>query len=403
MSRRGRPRRRPRLFGAAVLLAGCASAPEETDERQRRRGLGLPPLHGLRRRRLRRQVVQPARLRGPRPRRPKSSASSPSPSSRLGDRLRAEHHEPRRPELHLIITVGFALAAADRRGRREPRHRVRLIDDVADNDFDGTTDAENIKPIIFDTAQAAFLAGYASADFTATEQVGTFGGMNFPTVSIFMDGFKQGVEYCNEQNGTRQGPRLGWHRRSLHRWLRRQRHGCARRRAGPRRPGRRRAPARRWPDLPERRMRPSATPAVRSRCSASTPTCYETDPIGRRPAAHLDPQGDRRRRPRGRARRRHRRLRPDAVRRHARERGRRPRAVPRLRVEGLARRCRPSSTRSQGRHHRRVDPGQVLPRGLVRRTRDRGGRATGLPDLRRASERASAQADSHGASDAAPH
>ncbi len=32
--------------------------------------------------------------------------------------------------------------------------------------------------------------------------VGTYGGMPFPTVTIFMDGFKQGVEYYNEQKGA---------------------------------------------------------------------------------------------------------------------------------------------------------------------------------------------------------
>ena len=63
------------------------------------------------------------------------------------------------------------------------------------------TDFPNIKPIIFDTAQAAFLAGYASADFSTTKVVGTYGGKPFPTVTIFMDGFKQGVDYWNEQNG----------------------------------------------------------------------------------------------------------------------------------------------------------------------------------------------------------
>lgn len=100
----------------------------------------------------------------------------------------------------LIITVGFALAsAAGEAAIANPDIQFVSIDDVVDNDFDGTTDAENIKPIIFDTAQAAFLAGYASASYSTAKKVGTFGGMNFPTVSIFMDGFAQGVEYWNAE------------------------------------------------------------------------------------------------------------------------------------------------------------------------------------------------------------
>jgi basic membrane protein A len=110
----------------------------------------------------------------------------------------------------LIITVGFALAsAAGEAATANPDVEFVSIDDVVDNDFDGTTDAPNIKPIVFDTAQAAFLAGYASASFSTAKKVGTFGGQNFPTVSIFMDGFKQGVVYWNKEKGDSVAV-IGW-------------------------------------------------------------------------------------------------------------------------------------------------------------------------------------------------
>jgi len=113
---------------------------------------------------------------------------------------------------NLIVTVGFALAsAAGESAEANPDIEYVSIDDVVDNDFDGTTDSDNIKPIIFDTAQAAFLAGYAAAAYSKTGIVGTFGGMNFPTVSIFMDGFAQGVEYHNQEKGTNVQV-LGWDR-----------------------------------------------------------------------------------------------------------------------------------------------------------------------------------------------
>ncbi len=67
--------------------------------------------------------------------------------------------------------------------------------------FDGKADQPNIKPLLYNTAEAAFLAGYAAADYTKTGKVGTYGGMPFPTVTIFMDGFKQGAEYYAEENG----------------------------------------------------------------------------------------------------------------------------------------------------------------------------------------------------------
>jgi len=112
----------------------------------------------------------------------------------------------------LIVTVGFALSAATvEAATANPDIEFVIIDDAADNDFDGTIDADNIKPLLYDTAEAAFLGGYAAASYssTGTSTIGTFGGMNFPTVSIFMDGFKQGAEYFNSVKGTSVKV-LGW-------------------------------------------------------------------------------------------------------------------------------------------------------------------------------------------------
>ncbi|WP_157559162.1 BMP family lipoprotein [Nocardioides sp. Soil774] len=102
---------------------------------------------------------------------------------------------------NVIVTVGFALAAATKdSAEANPDIEYILIDDSADGGddgatFDGKADQPNIKPLLYNTAQAAFLAGYAAADYTKTGVVGTYGGMPFPTVTIFMDGFKQGAEY----------------------------------------------------------------------------------------------------------------------------------------------------------------------------------------------------------------
>jgi basic membrane protein A len=103
---------------------------------------------------------------------------------------------------NLIVTVGFALAqAAADSAEANPEIEYVSIDDPIDLNFDGKTDFDNIKPLVYDTAQAAFLAGYLAAGVSKTGAVGTFGGMNFPTVSIFMDGFAQGVAHYNEVKG----------------------------------------------------------------------------------------------------------------------------------------------------------------------------------------------------------
>lgn len=110
----------------------------------------------------------------------------------------------------LIVSVGFNLSAATvKSAKANPEIEYVLIDDAADNDFDGKKDADNIKPLFYNTSQAAFLAGYAAADYSKTGVVGTYGGQPFPTVTIFMDGFKQGIEYYNEQK-SKSVKLVGW-------------------------------------------------------------------------------------------------------------------------------------------------------------------------------------------------
>jgi len=106
----------------------------------------------------------------------------------------------------LIVSVGFKLSAATvESALANPEIDYAIIDDWADNDFDGTTDAPNIKPLVFDTAQAAYLGGYAAAAWSAeagVNKVGTFGGMQIPSVAVFMDGYQLGVEKYNEDKSA---------------------------------------------------------------------------------------------------------------------------------------------------------------------------------------------------------
>lgn len=104
---------------------------------------------------------------------------------------------------NLIVTVGFALAEATAASATaNPDIEYVSIDDTIDLDFDGKTDVPNVKPIVFDTSQAAFLAGYLAAGVSETGKIGTYGGMQFPTVTIFMDGLAQGVAHYNKEKGT---------------------------------------------------------------------------------------------------------------------------------------------------------------------------------------------------------
>ncbi|WNM25132.1 BMP family lipoprotein [Demequina capsici] len=104
----------------------------------------------------------------------------------------------------LTITVGFLLAdATAEAAAANPDSDFAIIDNTYETPID------NVKPLTFETDEAAFLAGYGAAAATKTGIVATFGGMQIPTVTIFMDGFLDGVNYYNEQKGTSVQV-LGW-------------------------------------------------------------------------------------------------------------------------------------------------------------------------------------------------
>ena len=67
----------------------------------------------------------------------------------------------------------------------------------------------NVLGLIYNTDEAAFLAGYLAAGVSKTGIVGTFGGINIPPVTIFMDGFVAGVNHYNKTKGTNVSV-LGW-------------------------------------------------------------------------------------------------------------------------------------------------------------------------------------------------
>jgi basic membrane protein A len=103
---------------------------------------------------------------------------------------------------NLIVTVGFLLAADTKTfAEQNPDANFAIVDEVSS--------APNVYGLTFATDEAGFMAGYAAAAATQTGKVAAFGGINIPTVSIFMVGFEAGVNYYNEQKGT-EVEVLGW-------------------------------------------------------------------------------------------------------------------------------------------------------------------------------------------------
>ncbi|MEN3612537.1 BMP family ABC transporter substrate-binding protein [Plantactinospora sp. ZYX-F-223] len=71
----------------------------------------------------------------------------------------------------------------------------------------------NVFPMQFDTAQAGFLAGYLAAGMTKTGKVGTYGGMKIGPVTIFMDGYADGVAHYNKAK-SKNVQVLGWNKQT---------------------------------------------------------------------------------------------------------------------------------------------------------------------------------------------
>ena len=76
-------------------------------------------------------------------------------------------------------------------------------------EVDAASSGPNVYGIQFNTAQGGFLGGYLAAGMSKTGTVATYGGLNIPPVTIYMDGFWEGVQYYNKVKSTHVKV-LGW-------------------------------------------------------------------------------------------------------------------------------------------------------------------------------------------------
>jgi basic membrane protein A len=103
---------------------------------------------------------------------------------------------------NFILSVGGLMGDATKKVASENTDSQFAIVDS------GSTGA-NVYPMQFATQQAAFLAGYLAAGYSKTGTVATFGGLKIPPVTVFMDGFADGVAHYNQVKG-KSVKLLGW-------------------------------------------------------------------------------------------------------------------------------------------------------------------------------------------------
>ena len=107
----------------------------------------------------------------------------------------------------IIIGVGFLINEAIVAGAKaNPTVSFAIVDQ------DGLADGKrlpNLKAIEFSTNESSFQAGYVAAGASKTGKVATYGGLNIPPVTIFMDGFAKGVAHYNKVKDKKVEV-LGW-------------------------------------------------------------------------------------------------------------------------------------------------------------------------------------------------
>ncbi|HTW98047.1 MAG TPA: BMP family ABC transporter substrate-binding protein [Acidimicrobiales bacterium] len=100
----------------------------------------------------------------------------------------------------IIVTVGFDMAQATQTAAvKNPSQKFTIVDETYPKVY------KNLLALHYDTNQDAFLGGYLAAAYAAkydssSPAVGTFGGQNIPTVTIYMDGWVAGVDYYDHLN-----------------------------------------------------------------------------------------------------------------------------------------------------------------------------------------------------------
>jgi basic membrane protein A len=114
----------------------------------------------------------------------------------------------------IIVTVGFLMGAStESAAKAHPSQPFAIVDcSYASGCLTGTKES-NIDQLVFNTVQDGFLGGYLAAGMTKSGKVATFGGEDFGTVTIYMDGFADGVAYYNKQHKTSVTV-LGWNQQT---------------------------------------------------------------------------------------------------------------------------------------------------------------------------------------------
>jgi basic membrane protein A and related proteins len=96
----------------------------------------------------------------------------------------------------IIVTVGFLMGpATEAAAKANPKQKFAIVDCSYASDCLPAPVEPNIDQLVYNTVQDGALGGYLAAGMSKTHIVATYGGEDFGTVTIYMDGFWDGVQY----------------------------------------------------------------------------------------------------------------------------------------------------------------------------------------------------------------
>ncbi len=108
----------------------------------------------------------------------------------------------------IIVTVGFLMGAATQTAAKaNPSQKFAIVD------FSYPKPISNVDALLFNTVEDGFQGGYLAAAMSKSGKVATFGGQKLPTVTIYMDGFWDGVQYYNAKK-HKNVKVLGWNEKT---------------------------------------------------------------------------------------------------------------------------------------------------------------------------------------------
>jgi basic membrane protein A len=103
----------------------------------------------------------------------------------------------------VIFAVGFNLVApVNEAAKANPTMNFVTIDGWSE----GNT---NLKAVNYAMSESSYLAGYLAASYSKSHVIGTYGGVNIPAVTAFMDGYYYGAKAYEKASGVATKV-LGW-------------------------------------------------------------------------------------------------------------------------------------------------------------------------------------------------